>query len=695
MTKNKNLSNSFSTGGGGARFEAHVQALYVVLMLTGGYAPCLPCWPIIKIKFQNKFDGFNIDDIIVIVEEVNSKEQRKLIGQIKRSISITRGSTMFGEVIQSAWNDFNNTKAFKKDKDIIAMITGSLSKTDVRDVQWLLEQARCTDSVGEFFRKIEPANFSSSKKKEKIKVIQYHLNAANGDKDVSDNELYEFLKHFYLLGYDLDNERGVVLSLLHSHISQFQQKYPEWAWSRVVDIVQTRNQNAGTITRENLPEDLQEVFKKKDGEHRDLKNTRWYKSILKLIGGNTWTMCQMMATRYKSILKLIGCNTWTMCQMIATKYKSILKLIGGNNLDNATDNRDEIQEHPKIDWAQHPDATYLSLVVLIGAWQDESQYDLEVIAQLLGISYDEWLKKAQEILHYPDSPLSLKNGVWKVVNRTVLWDQLGVRILDQNIDTFKSLALSVLKEPDPAFEMPAEERYMASIHGKVMKSSRVLRQGIAEGLAILGTQSEVCSKCSKRKVEATCRQVIRKLLTDADQVLWGSLNSLLPTLAEVAPGEFLDGVEKAMRMTPCPFNELFSQEGDGITGNNYLTGLLWALEGIAWDEQKLVRICVVLGELASHDPGGHWANRPSNSLVTILMHWLPQTLASVEKRKVAVQTIFQECPDIVAWNLLTQLLPSQNQISSTTHKPIWRKSIPHDWKGALRLRNTSSRYLFM
>lgn len=99
--------------------------------------------------------------------------------------------------------------------------------------------------------------------------------------------------------------------------------------------------------------------------------------------------------------------------------------------------------------------------------------------------------------------------------------------------------------------------------------------------------------------------MIRELLTDADWVLWGSLNGLLPTMAEAAPGEFLDVVEKAMRMTLCPFDELFSQEGNGITGGNYLTGLLWVLEGLAWDEKYLVRVFVALGELASHDPGGH------------------------------------------------------------------------------------------
>ena len=331
----------------------------------------------------------------------------------------------------------------------------------------------------------------------------------------------------------------------------------------------------------------------------------------------------------------------------------------------------------ETNWAQHPDASYLALAILIGSWQDKGPYDIEVVTQLFGISYEEWLKKAREILHCSASPLTLKNGIWSVVNRAELCNQLGSRILDQNLDMFRTLAITVLKEPDPAFDLPVEERYAASIHGKQLKYSSTLRNGIAEGLAIMSSHPHVFTNCSQGKSEATCVLVIRELFAGSDWVLWGSLNRVLPILAETAPSEFLDAVEKSMRLSPCPFDELFSQESTGITGNNYLTGLLWALEGIAWDEQYLVRVCVVLGELASHDPDGQWANRPSNSLVTIFLPWRPQTLASIGKRKVAIQTLFNEWPE-VAWKLIIQLLPDQCQTSFGTHKPKWRMVIPDD-----------------
>jgi hypothetical protein len=247
------------------------------------------------------------------------------------------------------------------------------------------------------------------------------------------------------------------------------------------------------------------------------------------------------------------------------------------------------------------------------------------------------------------------------------------------LDAFRESAVAVLTERDPAFEIPTAERYAAAIYGKVLTNSSALRMGLAEGLAILGSKPGALINCSQGKAESTAVLTIREIFADADWVLWGSLNNLLPLLAEAAPGEFLDTVERALDLSPCPFDELFSQEEGGVTGRIYLSGLLWALEGLAWDEQHLVRACVILGELASRDPGGTWSNRPANSLVTILLPWFPQTIAPIQKRKVAVQTLSRECPEI-AWKLVISLLPDQHQTSMGSHKPSWRNTIPKDWK---------------
>jgi hypothetical protein len=67
-----------------------------------------------------------------------------------------------------------------------------------------------------------------------------------------------------LLNYDLAKEKGIVLSLLQSHISQFNKDAsPHSIWCEILVEVQNFNQNAGTITLDTLSDDLVEYFKPK------------------------------------------------------------------------------------------------------------------------------------------------------------------------------------------------------------------------------------------------------------------------------------------------------------------------------------------------------------------------------------------------------------------------------------------------
>ena len=258
------LSNPFSTGGGGPFFEAQVQASFVVLLLAKGFVPCMPPnWPIKKIMLQGKYAGYNTDDLIVFVEKPSGNEERKILGQIKHSISITQKNKLFGEVIEDAWRDFNDTHLFSMNKDSIALITGPLSATDINDTRTILEWARSSENASNFFYKMKQGKFSSDKKRNKLQAFRTHLNKANEGQPISDDDLFEFMKHFHLLGYDLDIEAGVTTALLHSLIGQYAPERASDLWARIVYEVQSVNKNAGVITRDLLPEDLQSAF-----EHR-------------------------------------------------------------------------------------------------------------------------------------------------------------------------------------------------------------------------------------------------------------------------------------------------------------------------------------------------------------------------------------------------------------------------------------------
>lgn len=291
---------------------------------------------------------------------------------------------------------------------------------------------------------------------------------------------------------------------------------------------------------------------------------------------------------------------------------------------------------------------------------------------------EQWISAVREVSLLPGAPIQQKDGRWKVAERLAAWKAFGPRMFDEHLDKFQKVAVEVLRERDPQFELPPDQRYAASIHGKVLKHSHSLRNGLAETLALLGSYPEQLTSCSYGKAEGTARLTVREILEGADWELWASLNDVLPLLAEAAPKEFLDAVENSLNSDPCPFDDVFAQEGSGFTGRNYITGLLWALEALAWDEEHLTRVIVILGELAARDPGGNWANRPANSLWTILLPWFPQTLAPIAKRVAAVATLQKEQPD-VAWKLIINLLPQNQQSTSMSRKPTWRKIIPEGW----------------
>src|SRR3546814_7344746 len=62
------------------------------------------------------------------------------------------------------------------------------------------------------------------------------------------------------------------------------------------------------------------------------------------------------------------------------------------------------------------------------------------------------------------------------------------------------------------------------------------------------------------------------------------------------------------------------------------TGLLWALEVIAWNEAHLFRVARVLARLCEVPINDNWVNKPENSMESLVRSWLPQTAANIDQR---------------------------------------------------------------
>jgi hypothetical protein len=257
------LSNPFSTGGGGFNFENNIQTMFVILMLSGGIAPCLPAFPIKKIKLQGRYEGYETDDCVIFLEQRGGNEKPKLLAQIKHRIRIAENDKIFREVMYAAWRDFKNPAIFDPRCDALALITGPLSTSDTENVRSILEWARTSETADEFLTKVNLATFSSTAKQAKLKAFRSQLKKANGGIDLTENELWRFLKSYHVIGYDFDVSSGAALSLVKSHIGQFAGDNISEILAVVAKEVASFNQNAGTITIDTLSAEVRAAFKER------------------------------------------------------------------------------------------------------------------------------------------------------------------------------------------------------------------------------------------------------------------------------------------------------------------------------------------------------------------------------------------------------------------------------------------------
>lgn len=318
-------------------------------------------------------------------------------------------------------------------------------------------------------------------------------------------------------------------------------------------------------------------------------------------------------------------------------------------------------------WSKDPRFSSIAIACLIGQWREDREGDRAIIETFLADGYTAWLREIRSVLQEPDSPLKLKNGVWSVVDRGSLWKDLSGCIFDEDLDHLKQAAEVVLVEVDPKFDIPVEDR-LFNFENKKNRYSETIRKGIAEALAYLGRNGDMFTQSSQHKAITVALLATRTVLGSDDFRLWGSINNLLPYLAEASPDEFLTAVERTATIKFSPFVELFNQEQGGAFSQHYLTGLLWGLELVAWEDAYLTRASVTFAVLAGIDPGGQYSNRPGNSLTEIFLPWFPQTLATFDQQMIAMRTLQREFPSILG-DLLLSLLPKGHTSSSGTYTP--------------------------
>lgn len=146
----------------------------------------------------------------------------------------------------------------------------------------------------------------------------------------------------------------------------------------------------------------------------------------------------------------------------------------------------------------------------------------------------------------------------------------------------------------------------------------------------------------------------------------------LPTYAEAAPEEFLSIIERDLKTETPAVLGLLRPASTGMFGHSpSRTGMLWALEGLAWNPQPLPRAALILARMAQVEINDNWVNKPTHSLQSIFRSWMPQTAANHEARVDLMKKLAERYPD-VAWQICVSQFGSMHEVGDYSHKPRWR-----------------------
>lgn len=320
-------------------------------------------------------------------------------------------------------------------------------------------------------------------------------------------------------------------------------------------------------------------------------------------------------------------------------------------------------------WVKSEDVLDILPAMLLGRWSEDSIGDREILEKFSGRTYLEYL----QILHHwrdlEESPLIHIGHTWRLTSPLDLWTTLSTLLTDNHFKLLAECFLDVYKKND-TIEFEENARFI-SYFNKPKKYSGWAQEGLTQSLILIGQFGMGLQLSKITSPQLWVDKLVAELLHDASGKLWIDLDQKLPLLSEASPVSFFEAVQQSLSAEKKPLMEMFATVDGFLGSSSNHTGLLWALEGLAWLPEYLYDATVILLRLTALDPGGNLSNRPARSIAEVYKSWHWQTLASFDERmQILKKAVLQD--KAVGWNLLIGMLPKHHDSAMPNHKMRWR-----------------------
>src|SRR5680860_639247 len=150
-----------SSGGGGAFFEQHVDALLLALLLVRAPLPVLKDSQVEEVQLQAEHLGWQTDDVVVVAKRPDGL-RRRLAAQIKRQFTISEKNETCKKAFGDFWADFRSSEVDPA-TDRFALVTLHGTNVLLDGFNSLLDCARASADAADFMQRLELEGFLSKK----------------------------------------------------------------------------------------------------------------------------------------------------------------------------------------------------------------------------------------------------------------------------------------------------------------------------------------------------------------------------------------------------------------------------------------------------------------------------------------------------------------------------------------------------
>jgi len=299
-------------------------------------------------------------------------------------------------------------------------------------------------------------------------------------------------------------------------------------------------------------------------------------------------------------------------------------------------------------WAQGTPLVIVQAVLLAGRWAPGSNGDRAFIARL-GADAAEAETMCARLVTVEGAPIVRRPGFFEWAARGEAWADFAPTFSAGLLRTFEAAATELLGEDDPALDLEPGRRMFAAILGKTRSASETLREGTCDTLVRLAVHEDLLEPAVGAGVgSAVAHRVVRGVLGRSWK-RWASVDRLLPILAEAAPDAFLEALSESLGAQSEGVSRLLDQVG---SSSHPYTGLLWALERLAFFRPHVNTVVELLAELSARDRAVHnHVNRPMQSLSSLVRPWLPQSATTLDERLAMIDRVAARWED-VGWRLM-------------------------------------------